>query len=169
MVLSLKRGQVDLTTLGIALLALALITAIFYYFFLQPKEAFTLEQKLESYKPVNVQLRAIKTMACVNNETIFELSFLNPIVNPPAYVQLAIEVPPGVVVYAAQAKATTGYATLSLKLEPGDVQSVRVRIIGIEPGEKVISGYVYYWFEGESRKEAKVIKLDFPVTFVNCK
>ncbi len=166
--MKVNRAQLtDLTLLGAALLILALTAAVFFYFFLQPKTG--VEVKMEEYKPVNVQLRAIKTMACVNNETIFELSFLNPIVNPPAYVQLAIEVPPGVVVYAAQAKATTGFATISLKLEPGDVQSVRVRIIGLEPGEKIVSGYVYYWFEGENKKDARVLKLDFPVTFIKCK
>ncbi|ALU12625.1 hypothetical protein EYM_05820 [Ignicoccus islandicus DSM 13165] len=165
-----RKGFVDLTLVGIALAALLLLVGV-YYFFIAPKAPTSVEAKAKAYKAIEVQLRPIKTVICVDKkeEAIFELSLVNPITNPKAYVQLVISAPPGVTVYAGQGvKGGSGLVTTNTVLEPGDAATMRIRVIGVEQGKKILSGTVYYWFEGEDKKDAKRIDLDFPVDFVIC-
>ncbi len=162
-----KRGTIELY--AIAALGLILLLAAAYYFFLMP-HGMTPVQKAKAYKGLEVQLRPIKTKVCVGQEAIFELSIVNPLQNPKAYAQLVIMAPPGVTVYAGQGvKGGSGLVTTNLAIEPGDAATLRIRIIAVEPGKKIVSGTVYYWFEGESKQDARTINLDFPVEFVNCK
>ncbi len=169
---SFKEGiVVDLTLIGIALAALLILVGI-YYFVLAPKAPSTVEAKAKAYKALEVQLRPIKTKICVNKgeEAIFELTLVNPITNPRAYVQLIIAAPPGVTIYAGQGvKGGSGLVTTNTVVEPGDTATIRIRVVGVEPGKKILSGTVYYWFEGENKKDAHRIDLDFPVEFLNCK
>ncbi|UXD22528.1 hypothetical protein IPA_05865 [Ignicoccus pacificus DSM 13166] len=164
---SARKGTIELY--AIAALGLFLLLAAAYYFFFMPHQMSPV-QKAKAYKGLTVQLRPIKTKVCVGNEGIFELSIVNPLQNPKAYVQLVIMAPPGVTVYAGQGvKGGSGLVTTSLVVDPGDVATLRIRIIAVEPGKKIVSGTVYYWFEGESKQDARKIALDFPVEFVNCK
>ena len=167
----LKRGAIDLTLIGVALALLVLLVGV-YYFVLAPKAPTTPEAKAKAYKAIDVQLRPIKTKICINKgeEAIFELTLVNPLANPKAYVQLTISAPPGVTIYAGQGvKGGSGLVTTNTVVEPGGVATIRIRVIGVEPGKKIISGSVYYWFEGEDKKDARRVDLDFPVEFLNCK
>ncbi|NPA84726.1 MAG: hypothetical protein GXO07_01815 [Crenarchaeota archaeon] len=162
-----KRGIVDpLLLAGVAILVLVVVV---YFFFVAPASAQTPEQKAKVYKALEVQLRPIKTKVCANESAIFELTVVNPLNNPKAYMQLTLMVPPGVVVYAGQGvKGGSGLVTTNLVAEPGDAVTLRVQIIALEPGQKVVSGTLYYWFEGESKQDARSINLDFPITVLRC-
>ncbi len=164
-----RRGLVlDVLTLaGIGLLALALILGAYFLFVHHPM---TPEQKAKAFKALEVQLRPIKTKVCVNEEAIFELTVVNPLSNPKAYLQLTLMAPPGVTVYAGQGvKGGSGLVTTNAVLEPGDATTIRIRIIAVEPGNKIVSGTVFYWFEGENKQDARRIDLDFPITVLNCR
>ena len=160
-----RKGLIELVALaGIALLILGVVA---YFMFFRPM---TPEEKARVYKSLEVQLRPVRTKVCVNQSAIFELTVVNPLSNPKAYMQLTMMVPPGVVVYAGQGvKGGSGLVTTNFVAEPGDAVTMRVRIIALEPGQKIVSGTLYYWFEGESKQDARSISLDFPITVLKCR
>jgi len=164
-----KKSKGTIELYAIAAVGLLILLGLAYYLFFMPR-AMSPVERAKAYKALDVQLRSVKTKVCVGEEAIFELSIVNPLQNPKAYAQLVIMAPPGVTVYAGQGvKGGSGLVTTSTVIDPGDAQSLRIRIIAVEPGSKIISGSIYYWFEGESKKDARQIELDFPVTFLNCK
>ncbi|ABU82371.1 hypothetical protein [Ignicoccus hospitalis] len=165
--MSARRGlTVPVLLLGLALLVLAAFS--FFYFF--GHHQMSVEEKAKAYKALEVQLRPIKTKVCVNESAIYELTAVNPVFNPRVYAQITIMVPPGMVVYAGQGvKGGSGLATTSVVIEPGEAKTIRVRIVALEPGQRIVSGTLYYWFEGEDKKDARAINLDFPVSVLRCK
>jgi len=160
-----RKGLIELIALaGVALLILGVVA---YFMFFRPM---TPEEKAKVFKSLEAQLRPVKTKVCANESAIYELTVVNPLSNPKVYAQMTIMVPPGVVVYAGQGvKGGSGLVTTNMVLEPGDAATMRVRIIALEPGQKLVSGTLYYWFEGESKQDARAINLDFPVTVLNCR
>jgi hypothetical protein len=162
-----KKGALEIYVA--AAVGLLILLALSYYFFFM-QHGMTPVEKAKAYKGITAQLRPIRTKVCVGQEGIFELSLVNPLQNPRAYVQLTLMAPPGVTVYAGQGvKGGSGLVTTSLAIDPGDAATLRIRIVAVEPGKKIVTGTIYYWFEGEDKKDARKIVLDFPVEFVECK
>ncbi len=171
--MNVRKGQTAemIILAAVGLVAVALFIGMFLMA-LNAQGATTAQavQKAKAYKALEVQLRPVKTKVCVGEEAIFELTVVNPLSNPKAYLQLTLMAPPGVTVYAGQGvKGGSGLVTTTAVLNPGDATTIRIRIIAVEPGNKIVSGSVFYWFEGESKQDARRIDLDFPITVLNCK